>query len=43
MYQAPALERTDRYRDEDAVVEGLWKLHIADGQVARYLASVTRR
>lgn len=39
----PALERTDRYRDEDAVVEGLWKLHIADGQVARYLASVTRR
>jgi enoyl-CoA hydratase len=38
-----ALERTDRYADEDEPVATLWKRHIADGWVARYLASVTRR
>jgi enoyl-CoA hydratase len=38
-----ALERTDRYRDEDELVEALWKRHIGDGWVAGYLASVTRR
>jgi enoyl-CoA hydratase len=38
-----ALERTDRYADEDEQVATLWKRHIADGWVARYLASVTGR
>lgn len=38
-----ALERTDRYADEDEPVATLWKRHIADGWVARYLASVTGR
>jgi enoyl-CoA hydratase len=38
-----ALERTDRYSDEDEPVARLWKRHIADGWVARYLASVTGR
>jgi enoyl-CoA hydratase len=38
-----ALERTARYADEDEPVATLWKRHIADGWVARYLASVTRR
>jgi enoyl-CoA hydratase len=38
-----ALERTDRYADEDEQVATLWKRHIADGSVARYLASVTGR
>jgi enoyl-CoA hydratase len=38
-----ALERTDRYADEDEPVAKLWKRHIADGWVARYLASVTGR
>jgi enoyl-CoA hydratase len=38
-----ALERTDRYADEDEPVAALWKRHIADGWVARYLASVTGR
>lgn len=38
-----ALERADRYADEDEQVTALWKRHIADGWVARYLASVTRR
>jgi enoyl-CoA hydratase/carnithine racemase len=37
-----ALERTDRYADEDEPVAELWKRHIADGWVAGYLASVTR-
>jgi enoyl-CoA hydratase/carnithine racemase len=37
-----ALERTDRYADEDEPVAQLWKRHIADGWVARYLASATR-
>jgi enoyl-CoA hydratase/carnithine racemase len=38
-----ALERVDRYADEDEPVARLWKRHIADGWVARYLESVTRR
>jgi enoyl-CoA hydratase len=38
-----ALERTDRCADEDETVATLSKRHIADGWVARYLASVTRR
>jgi enoyl-CoA hydratase len=38
-----ALERTDRCADEDEPVSTLWKRHIADGWVARYLASVTGR
>jgi len=38
-----ALERTDRYADEDEPVATLWKRHIADGRVAQYLASVTGR
>jgi enoyl-CoA hydratase len=38
-----ALERTDGYADEDERVATLWKRHIADGWVARYLASVTGR
>jgi enoyl-CoA hydratase len=38
-----ALERVDRYADEDEPVAELWKRHIADGWVARYLASVTGR
>jgi enoyl-CoA hydratase len=38
-----ALERTDRYSDEDEQVATLWKRHIAGGWVARYLASVTGR
>ncbi|MHA6619736.1 enoyl-CoA hydratase/isomerase family protein [Pseudonocardia sp. DLS-67] len=38
-----ALERTDRYADEDEQVAQLWKRHISDGSVARYLASVTGR
>jgi enoyl-CoA hydratase len=38
-----ALERTDRYTDEDEPVAQLWQRHIADGRVARYLASVTGR
>jgi enoyl-CoA hydratase len=37
-----ALERADRYADEDEPVAELWKRHIADGWVAGYLASVTR-
>jgi enoyl-CoA hydratase len=38
-----ALERTDRYADEDAAVATLWNRHLEDGWVSRYLASVTRR
>jgi enoyl-CoA hydratase/carnithine racemase len=38
-----ALERTDRYTDEDEPVARLWKRHIADGWVAGYLSSVTGR
>lgn len=38
-----ALERTDRYADEDEPVTTLWKRHIADGWVTRYLESVTGR
>jgi enoyl-CoA hydratase len=38
-----ALERTDRYADEDAEVARLWTRHIEDGWVAGYLASVTGR
>jgi enoyl-CoA hydratase len=38
-----ALERVERYSDEDGPVAELWKRHIADGWVARYLASVTGR
>jgi enoyl-CoA hydratase len=37
------LERVERYSDEDGPVAELWKRHIADGWVARYLASVTGR
>jgi enoyl-CoA hydratase len=38
-----ALERTDRYADEDEPVAMLWKRHIGDGWVTRYLESVTGR
>jgi enoyl-CoA hydratase len=38
-----ALERVERYGDEDGPVAELWKRHIADGRVAGYLASVTGR
>ena len=38
-----ALERADRYVDEDAAVTTLWNRHLEDGWVARYLASVTLR
>ena len=38
-----ALERVDRYADEDEPVTTLWKRHIADGWVTRYLESVTGR
>jgi enoyl-CoA hydratase len=38
-----ALERTDRYADEDEPVATLWKRHIGDGWVTRYLESVTGR
>jgi enoyl-CoA hydratase len=37
-----ALERTDRYADEDEPIAQLWKRHIADGWVAGYLESATR-
>jgi enoyl-CoA hydratase len=38
-----ALERVDRYGDEDAAVARLWAEHIADGWVQNYLRSVTGR
>jgi enoyl-CoA hydratase len=38
-----ALERADRYADEDEPVTTLWKRHIADGWVTGYLESVTGR
>jgi enoyl-CoA hydratase len=38
-----ALERVDRWTDEDAAVARLWTRHLEDGWVAAYLASVTGR
>jgi enoyl-CoA hydratase len=38
-----ALERVDRYGDEDAPVARLWAEHLADGWVQNYLRSVTGR
>ncbi|HLU57066.1 MAG TPA: enoyl-CoA hydratase/isomerase family protein [Pseudonocardia sp.] len=38
-----ALERVDRLADEHERVAALWKRHIADGWVARYLEAATKR
>jgi enoyl-CoA hydratase len=38
-----AVERMDRYTDEEAAVEELWTRRATDGWTARYLDSVTRR
>jgi enoyl-CoA hydratase len=39
----PALERTERYADEDEPVTRLWNRRITDGWTAEYLSAVTRR
>jgi len=38
-----ALERADRYADEDALAVALWSRRAADGWTQRYLDAVTRR
>ncbi|WP_308282753.1 enoyl-CoA hydratase/isomerase family protein [Pseudonocardia nigra] len=38
-----ALERTDRYADEEDAVTALWSRRATDGWTADYLAAVTRR
>lgn len=39
----PALERTERYADEDEPVTRLWNRRVTDGWTAEYLRAVTRR
>ncbi|MFC4950412.1 enoyl-CoA hydratase/isomerase family protein [Pseudonocardia sp. GCM10023141] len=38
-----AVERIDRYVDEDESIAEIWSSRVADGWIAEYLASVTRK